>query len=300
MESTSFTNYVGLINFGNTCFLNASIQLLMCAPVLGEFMEFCDKYLNLSDITKYTQTWKDYMDLETKIMGPKIIYYRYMLLNKSYIGFSQEDSHEFLTFTLDDIIEQIKLALSSSQIEQSKKNDIMKEVFNIFRLEFTQTVHYTNPTHPEFSKPSVSQIYENILTLSIESSCKTLDDCVELYMNQTESDFRLTYKLTNPPKYIFVGLKRFKCSNIHIEKIVDSIDIPFQTNIFDPNLTYALKGFIMHVGGIHGGHYYSYGLRKINGEVKWICFNDSNVHEVTDSHVKTEVTQAYILLYARI
>lgn len=302
MESNSFTNNVGLINFGNTCFLNASVQLLMCARVLGGFMDFCDKFLNSSEITKYTQTWKDYMNPEIKIMGPRMLYHRYMVLNKNYVGFSQEDSHEFLTFTLDDIIEQIKLALQPLPIEQWKKDDVMEEVNKIFRLGFTQTVEYTNPSHPEFSKPSITKVYENILSLPIELSCLTLDDCVNLYMNQTETEFKISYKLTSAPKYIFVGLKRFKCSNTHIEKIVTPIDIPMETYSFVPNanIKYVLKGFVIHAGGVLGGHYYTYGLRKIDGNVKWFCYNDSNIHEVSDAHIKSEVTQAYMLLYARI
>ena len=111
----NFSNNAGLVNFGNTCFMNASIQLIMCAKIIGSFLLFSENYFSDSDITKYIQTWKDYMNPDTKILGPKILYHRYMILNKNYVGFTQEDSHEFLTFTLDDIIEQIKNSLNNSK-----------------------------------------------------------------------------------------------------------------------------------------------------------------------------------------
>lgn len=299
MDTNKYINSAGLVNFGNTCFMNASIQLLMCARVLGGFMDFCSNYLTKSEIVKYTETWSDYMNNETKILGPRIIYHRYMVLNKNYVGFSQEDSHEFLTFTLDDIYEQIKISLNNSDLSPDKRQEVLDEVNKIYRLKFSQTVNYTNPSHPEFSKPSVSEVFENILSLPLESSCLTLEDCIKLYMDQTESDFTINYKLVNTPKYIFVGLKRFKCTQTYIQKIISPIDIPFETNCFDTNFIYELKGFVIHQGGVLGGHYYSYGLRKINGETKWFCYNDSNVCEVNLETISNESKQAYMLLYSR-
>lgn len=298
MENT-FNKSTGLVNFGNTCFMNASIQLLMSARVLTQFLFFCDKYLNKSDITKYIQTWKDYMHPDTKVLGPKIIYHRYMILNKNYIGFTQEDSHEFLTFTLDDVIEQINLAVKSSEIEESKKEEIFQEVKKIYRLEFVQTVFYNDPKHENFSKPSITNVFENILTLPIDSNCTSLEECFNLYMIQNEPEFKLTFKLINLPKYIFVGLKRFSCSTKYISKINKPINIPFETNIFDGITNYRLKGFVMHSGSVSGGHYYSYGSRNIDGIKKWFCYNDSSVGEVSLEQVINELKNAYIFLYSR-
>lgn len=298
MNENPLNNTAGLVNFGNTCFMNASIQLLMCARVLGAFVQFSDKYLTNPSIGKYACTWTDYMNPETKVLGPKIIYHRYMVLNKNYVGFSQEDSHEFLTFTLDDILEQVKLGVESNPAI-TNKDEIINELNKIYRIKFSQTVTYTDPTHPEYSKPSNSIVYENILTLPIDPSSSTLEDCLGLYMNQEEPGFKINFQIVNPPKYIFVGLKRFKTSQSHIEKIIKPIGIPFETNLFDPTHKYVLKGFIIHVGGIFGGHYYAYGSRKIDGQTKWFCFNDSSVGEVDMQTVEREVTGAYMFLYGR-
>jgi ubiquitin C-terminal hydrolase len=288
-----YSHCVGLINFGNTCFMNASIQLLMSAPVLGAFILFCDTHLNSSELNSYVQTWKDYNNLDNKILGPRMLYYRYMMLNKNYVGFSQEDSHEFLTFTLDDILNQIKKNINDSNLIENNKNDVIEEINKIFRIKFNQIVHYTDPNHPEFNKPSNSEVYENILNLSINENTKTLEDCLKLYYYQEENDFKIEYSIINKPKYLFVCLKRFKFDGSSLSKNVTSIDIPFETNIFQLNKTYKLCGFIIHVGGLFGGHYYAYGLR--NG--KWYCFNDANVSETKIDDVINESKNAYILLY---
>jgi ubiquitin C-terminal hydrolase len=53
----------------------------------------------------------------------------------------------------------------------------------------------------------------------------------------------------------------------------------------------------MHVGGINGGHYYSFSMRKVDDEIKWYCFDDININEVDIETVKQEIKKAYIILY---
>jgi ubiquitin C-terminal hydrolase len=304
----NFSNNAGLVNFGPTCFMNASIQILMCARIIGSFLMFSEKHFSDSDIIKYIQTWKDYMNPDTKILGPKILYHRYMVLNKNYIGFTQEDSHEFLTFTLDDIIEQIKNSLNNSNLNQSQKDEILNEFTKIFKIKFNQTVYYKNK-----NETSKTDIFENILTLPLASTssdpetlrvCQmasdlTLEDCVKLYCNQEEDDFKLSYEFIDMPKYLFVGLKRFKVTQVFIQKITTDVEIPFETCCFDDKTTYVLKGFIIHAGGVTGGHYYSYGSRKIDSKTKWFCYNDTNVSEVSMDQVIAESKKAYMFLYSR-
>ena len=274
---TDINHNAGLVNFGNTCFMNASLQLLLCAKHLNLFLISDNINLSNDTINKYIQTWKDYMHSDTKILGPNILYHQYMQLNTSYTGFTQEDSHEFLIYTLDDINEQIKLINNK-----------------LFTIKFNQTVFYKNK-----NETSITQVNENLLSLPVTDDTNSLLDCLNLYKFQNEDDFTITYDIMELPLHLFIGLKRFKIitngNNIGISKNTKQLDIPLKTEIFGNK--YKLKGFVMHSGGPFGGHYYAYGCKKINSENKWFCYNDTNVSESSLEHAENEVKSAYILLY---
>jgi len=276
---------VGLMNFGNTCFMNASIQLLMAAKCLGCYMMEHEELMTTEN-SKYIQTYIDYMNPSTTTLGPKIIFVKYMQLNTRYLGHTQEDSHEFLTYTLDNILENTKT------LDDEK---LYKEMQKMFSIRISQFVHYKK----EQDEDSTKIIDENMISLPLREGCTTLEDCLELFKIEESDDFTLELNFVRLPKYIFVSLKRFLNDGQRIGKIVTDIDAPFQTNMFDSVHNYKLNGFIMHIGGIMGGHYYAYCSRKINNEVKWFCFNDKNVTEVDMVRVEKELRQAYVFLYSK-
>lgn len=272
----NINNRVGLQNFGNTCFMNASIQMLMSASTMA--MHMMDNN-DISSNRKYVQTYKDYFEPNTRTLGPKIMYVQYMRLNTNYRGFSQEDAHEFLTYTLNDMMEN---------------TPNKKALERYMSVGIKQHVHYKKGQDEDSSK----DIKETILTFPMDSNITTLNDCYNLFKVTDNDDFTLTLEIDNLPKYLFIGLKRFIYDNGKLSKINKEVEIPFETNMFHNNHTYKLKSFIMHTGGYFGGHYYTYSLRKVDNEYKWFCFNDLNVSEVPIERINDEVKRAYILLYS--
>lgn len=280
----NINNNPGLTNFGNTCFMNAAIQLLMSASTMNLYMMNVDD-LDTSLNRKYIQTFRDYYNPITKVLGPKILYLMYMQLNTRYHGSTQEDSHEFITYTLDDILNNVRTLNNEKHIKSLEK---------FMTVTINQHVHYKKGQDVDSNKI----IKENMLSFPMNDTVTTLNDCYNLFKTEDNEDFTLSFEISSFPKYLFIGLKRFIFDGRRFNKLNLEIDIPIETNIFNIEHKYKLKSFIIHTGNYMGGHYYAYSLKKIDNEYKWFCLNDSNVTEVSIDTINNELKRAYILLYS--
>lgn len=280
----NINNKVGLANFGNTCFMNASIQLIMSASTMNIYM-MDTKELDVSSNRKYIQTFRDYYNPATNTLGPKILYIMYMQLNTRYRGSTQEDAHEFITYTLDDILDNVKTLNNDKYVKAMER---------FMSVSIIQHVHYKKGQDVDSSKT----IKENMLSFPMNDSTSSLNDCYKLFMTEDNEDFTLSLNIETFPKYLFIGLKRFIFDGRRFAKINKEIDIPMETTDFHPDHKYKLKSFIIHIGGYMGGHYYAYSLKKVNNEYKWFCLNDMSVSEVPIERINDELKRAYILLYS--
>jgi len=268
----------GLQNMGNTCFINSSLQLLLNCPLLVNQIIKSDN----ENLKKYKQTFEDYFRNTTNTLGPYILYKRYQKLNSNYIGISQEDAHEYLTFIIDDIDELSK--------------DI--NVKNLFKISLISKVNCEECNN--FSKVIIS---EKMLSLSIDN-CENLDDCFKkLYKKESlDNDNKwfcdkcnkkvYSYKeiyIDTISKYLIICLNRFIFDKNNITK--NNNNILFSKNIFT---NYELIGIIYHMGTINGGHYISSVTR--DGQ-KWFLIDDTNIIETTYEKLEQINNNAYILLY---
>lgn len=292
MNDINIQNNVGLLNFGNTCFMNSGIQLLMSASVLCVHLANNDELLD-TKLKKYIKTIRDYMNINTKIIGPKILHVSYKKMNTRYSGFSQEDAQEFLTYTLDDIITHVRLLKTDEDTTHDKYISTIEKLMT-YTLE---TSVLTNNTS-ESSKPSITRYREFLLVLPMPETNLTLENCYNSFLTQIDEDKTIKYSLHDLPKYLFISVKRFHYDQQRRGKRQEPIEIPFLTDIFGP--TYKLKGFILHMGSVNSGHYVTYASRKIDGEVKWFCYNDNNITEVDAETVVQTSRDGYVFLYSRV
>ncbi len=101
---------------------------------------------------------------------------------------------------------------------------------------------------------------------------------------------------------LVISLKRFKrdtagAMTSKISNLIDNVlEITIQkekTTDLPSDKTYKLVGFIHHGGDCGGGHYIAY----IKEGIKWICYDDSSVSEVSEAAAEAEAKQAYVFFY---
>ena len=101
------------------------------------------------------------------------------------------------------------------------------------------------------------------------------------------------------PPYLTIQINRFENPlNEKPRKINKGIDAPMQLEIEERYVrreNYALVGFVVHKGGLDGGHYFAYAKR----EGYWYLCNDSSIEPVEENDIPKAVKQAYILQYEK-
>jgi ubiquitin C-terminal hydrolase len=279
----------GFINIGNTCYLNSGLQMLI------QNKDFCNKIIEFSDKSMILKIISDfineYYNGNNNLLIPQNIKTLVEQRQQMFVGFRQHDSAEFIVFLLDIIDEEI---LKISQ-ESKGLSPIFSFDSNI-RIKCKLKNCLKNSEHAEKN---------TYLLLDINNETKSLDDCYRLYKssemleeniyycekckNKTLASKRVT--IINWPNNLIIWLKRFKQSGSRLDKMGNMIVIPLE---WRHNM--ILQGFVIHSGGLHGGHYVYVGL--VNG--KWYLFNDSSVSEIQhEQQLNNYLSSAYLLYYKK-
>ena len=122
-------------------------------------------------------------------------------------------------------------------------------------------------------------------------------------------------RVWKPPAVLAISLKRFKYTT-RMSKVRTRVSIPGGITFFagsvlgpadrDTETTYALRGFAMHHGGVHGGHYTAVGAvprpPPANGPA-WYYYDDTQVAKIRKKE-QDAVFQAnpdvYLVFYERV
>ncbi len=322
----------GLVNLGNTCYLNSTIQSLSYTVPLTEYFlsgnykeelnlekeeyKMCNEYYRLLQ-----GLWEDNCIVKPVSFKETLGGFKSM-----FKGYQQQDAQEALISLMDllhmgssyevkiKITGQAKNETDKMMVESIKswKKYFKNEHSLIMELFYGQ---YISKLCCKTCKKS-STTYDPfcIISLPITQNCLNIYDCFDNFSIQETleednkwkcencnnfSNASKEIKLWKSPEILIILFKRFDF--LVGQKINKKIEFPFdELNLnkyvggYDKNNSiYELYAIINHIGpDMRAGHYYSY-CKNYNG--KWYEFNDSDVKELN----RVSMDNAYVIFYKK-
>jgi ubiquitin carboxyl-terminal hydrolase 8 len=343
--STPF-GVVGLRNLGNTCFLNSALQCLSATiPLTDYFLGYHyrseineDNFLGTGGklVTAYAELIKRMWLERSTIIEPVSFKSQLEQFCPQFVGTDQHDAQEFLAFLLDGIHEDLNRIKKKPYIEdqdcdgsnnndeqaaiEAWKNYLRRDkslVVDIFQGQLKSTCQCLKCGHTNIRfEPFM------YLSLPISDSCKSLKDCLDLYLQQERltgenqwycekckkhQDATKKTDLWILPPILIVHLKRFKVNAFGQRGSKRDVAIDYPIEKWDLSAAvksqgseyplYDLYAVSNHVGGLSGGHYTAFSLNRF--DENWYEYNDSTSRQVDPSTLVRNQSSAYLLFYNR-
>lgn len=337
MYKTKYENkgISGLINRGNTCFLNTAIQCISHVMPLTDFF-VSEEYLEYySRKKKEFRLCKQYAILikglweENCTVDPESFHITFQNNDDNFNNYDQHDAQEALSIILDSIHETLNYEVDI-EFEGNPENDTdllmiesIKHWSKLFSTNYSIIVdlffgQYISKIYDIETNKQISQSFDafNVLTLPISGD--TLYECFnnfisfenidQNYLNEADNKkykIKRQIKLCRIPNYLIIVLKRFRYNGTSYIKIYDNVSFPitdlnlgkFTEGYESYNCIMDLKCIGCHTGDINGGHYYAV-CKHVSD--KWYEFNDrARTYLNINNSLPQIYKNAYILIYEK-
>ncbi len=274
----------GIINIGNSCYLNSAIQMLFNSEDFRNILK--DKVFINTIFENIVQNY----DNKTKgnnLFSPSDIKGIVSKNNKMFANNNQQDSYEFIIYLFD-------------VLDKYLGNSMNNVLYNKFGLETTSNIKCKMSN---CGKESENKSIELFLQLPITD---------ELDLSYSYRKYKSVGKLENDnayfcekcnkkvvarkntittkwPNNLIIVLKRF---DYMMRKDGRQFNIPLNWRH-----GYKLKGGIIHMGSYGGGHYIYFGEEN----QEWFIANDSHISKINDinTFMENQGKQSYILYYQK-
>jgi ubiquitin C-terminal hydrolase len=330
----------GLVNLGNTCYLNSIIQsLFACKKFVKSLIEIDVQQLNeaAENDFSFLNQLKILFSIMLLTQRPAVKATNFVKhCTPSWFRFGQQqDSSEFLIFLLDNLDEQLKkfdpifinLVKKSFGIQlkteckcsncntTTARNDVC---FYIPLSFHTKAIDKKIPL-----KSLINHFFE-VENLSSETgnsyfctNCNSLQNAFkQIYLSRNEE------MNVYPPDYLIFTLNRFiyQANNDgsvqNNLKIMEQVDYPtkIEINTYDVDNkliteTYCLHSIVVHSGSsLHYGHYYTYMVCQFDSNEtneNWYLANDSKISKISYESLSSNQNlfkddTPYLLFYSKL
>ncbi len=320
----------GLINMGNTCYMNSIFQILLHHDLLVNYFisQKVDKEINEQRkesivVKEFNRLVKGYWSFDKyHQIKPLSIIKVLWHMNPMYHPYRQNDAQEFLTFLLDSIhtgVEhpvRIKLKQKSKKLTPiiDKAVEHWKAFFQDKYSDLVSLYFFQMRTIVECPNGHTSLSFNPSSIISIDITADSLEKCLNQHFHKERlpEDYKCSDEncksssctkqetLQYLSEYIFIQLKRFQYTPKGTRKIFDNVYYP-QTLVLDQYVDssvdkkhrkYELDGLVLHQGSAESGHYHTY--QKYNNE--WIKFDDESVVQISEDQI-LDNRDVYLLVY---
>ncbi|XP_076310122.1 uncharacterized protein LOC143225138 isoform X3 [Tachypleus tridentatus] len=306
----------GLVNLGNTCFMNTVIQCLTYCPPLANYLLHDNDHASECKIVGFCMmcelqkhmTWT--LDRPGEVVKPLYIYQKLKSIAKHFQFGRQEDAHEFLCYVVDNLWRASLFNIDDNvKLDSSKENTVVNHIFGgYFRSQvLCLRCQERSNTYDHFMDIIVD-IKQNIHSLE-----KALEKFVQPELLQNDDAYRCPkcrmkvsaqkrFTVHRAPNVATFQFRRFHYNQMLGGKITKHVIYPEKLNLRPymsdtkgAPLIYRLNAVLVHMGSsCNSGHYFCY-VRNSNG--LWYIMDDARVQQVSLNQVLSQ--QAYVLFYIK-
>lgn len=323
----------GLINMGNTCYLNAAIQCLSNTQPLTELF-VSKRYLEeINIIKKEAMVCREYARLtealweDQCIVKPESFKKTIGLFEPKFNNYLQHDSQEILSILINLLHTGLsyKVKINPTGIPRNKLDEMQMESIkiwmNYFKNEYSRILdiffgqYYSRLVCPNCNY--VSHSYDPFCMITLPIGEDNIYDCFNKFTQPEQLNNDNQWKCDNchqycnvskqitiwkPPQILIIVLKRFDYLRLRSSKITNKIDFPLDNLDLSAYVSgyekyetkYNAYAIINHTGTTNYGHYTAYCKNITNN--KWYHYDDQNVSEIG----QPTKDNAYVIFYKKI
>ena len=331
------TGNVGLVNLGNTCFLNSCLQAMSHTYELNEVLDRVKRVKNV-DESVILNEWNELRGMiwsnnDISIAPKKFVYHVHRLARIKgkdiFTGWNQNDMSEFLIFMVDCIHDSISRPVHI-KISGNSKHSVDNLALNCYAMlkstyarEYSEIMDLMYGIYVSEIKSIDGKIQHTVksesffvidLPIPAKSSIK-LNDCFDVFTKpevlcgdnawfneKTGAKEDISKHLTfwNFPKILVITLKRFSGNGTH--KINDLVQFPVEDLDLSRYVTgYNAKSYVYDLYAVcnHTGGVSGghYTAFVKHANNNWIHFNDQTVTAINSTQIVTPM--AYCLFYRK-